>query len=69
MQRNKALQLGENKMAIEEQLRSIESAISNIDTTSETQITLSQDDYYLFHMMFDQLERIANALEKTKEEA
>tara|TARA_R110000787_G_scaffold44006_5_gene107697 strand:+ start:103 stop:273 length:171 start_codon:yes stop_codon:yes gene_type:complete len=56
-------------MAIEEQLKNIENAISNLDTTSETQITLSEDDYYLFHMMFNQLERIANALEKTKEEA
>lgn len=52
-----------------EQLKNIENAILSIDTTSETQITLSQDDYYLFHEMFKQLERIANALEKTKEEA
>jgi hypothetical protein len=52
-----------------EELTKIENAISNLDITGETQITLSQDDYYLFHMMFKQLERIADALEKTKEEA
>jgi hypothetical protein len=52
-----------------EQLRNIETAIQQIDTTSEVQITFNQDDYYLFHMILKQIERIADALEKTKEEA
>jgi len=52
-----------------EQLEIIGNAIYNLDTTSEIQITFNQDDYYVFHSMLIQLQRIADALEKTKEEA
>jgi hypothetical protein len=52
-----------------EQLEIIGNAIDNLDTTSEIQITFNQDDYYVFHSMLLQLQRIADALEKTKEEA
>ena len=51
-----------------EHLENIETAITNLDT-NQTQIGFSDDDYYVFAHIANQLERIADALEKTKEEA
>lgn len=52
-----------------EELQKIAEAIDSLDTTSEVQIALNQDDYYIFHSMLIALQRIADALEKIKEEA